>query len=75
MSLGHRIQAKLDKIPTTLNLDNNQKELIKPIIAEQNTKIIVTRSQRMANNVNDLTNEDRKALMQKRPEEKTATNK
>ena len=65
----------LDKIPTTLNLVTSQKELIKPIIAEQNTKIIVLRSQRMANNVNHLTNEDRKALMQKRSEEKTATNK
>ena len=40
MSPGHRIEAMLYKIPTTLNLVTNAKELIKPIIMEHNTKII-----------------------------------
>lgn len=73
MSPEQRNQALLDKMTTELKLDANQQEQIKPIIAEQTAKLQAMRDQRMANNAKELTSEERKALMQKRNEEKTAT--
>lgn len=73
MSPEQRNQALLDRITTELKLDANQQEQIKPILAEQTAKLQAMRDQRMANKAKDLTSEERKALMQKRTEEKTAT--
>ena len=73
MSPEQRNQALLDRMTTELKLDANQQEQIKPIIAEQGAKLQAMRDQRMANNAKELTSEERKALMQKRKEEKTAT--
>lgn len=73
MSPEQRNQALLDKMTTELKLDASQQEQIKPIIAEQTAKLQAMRDQRMANNAKELTSEERKALMQKRNEEKSAT--
>lgn len=73
MSPEQRNQALLDRMTTELKLDANQQEQIKPIIAEQSAKLQAMRDQRMANNAKELTSEERKALMQKRQVEKTAT--
>ena len=73
MSPELRNQAQLDKMTTELNLDAKQQEQIKPIIAEQTAKREAMNAERMANNSKELTREERKALMQKRNEEKTAT--
>lgn len=73
MSPEQRNQALLDKMTTELKLDASQQEQIKPIIAEQTAKLQAMRDQRMANNAKELTSEERKALMQKRNEEKAAT--
>lgn len=73
MSPEQRNQALLDRMTTELKLDANQQEQIKPIIAEQGAKLQAMRDQRMANNTKELTSEERKALMQKRNEEKTVT--
>ena len=73
MSPEQRNQALLDKMTTELKLDANQQEQIKPIIAEQTAKLQAMRDQRMANNTKELTSDERKALMQKRNVEKTAT--
>jgi Spy/CpxP family protein refolding chaperone len=54
-------------------LDTKQQEQIEPIIAEQTAKMQAMMDQRMNNNAATLTSEDRKAMMQKRNEEKTAT--
>jgi Spy/CpxP family protein refolding chaperone len=73
MSPEQRNQVLLDRMTTELKLDAQQQEQIKPIIAEQTAKMQAMRDQRMANNGKELTSEERKALMQKRNEEKTAT--
>lgn len=73
MSPEHRNQASLERITTELNLDNQQQEQIKPIIAEQFSKLQAMRDQRMATNGKELTSEERNVLMQKRKEEKAAT--
>lgn len=73
MSPEQRNQALLDRMMTELELDAKQQEQIKPIIAEQTAKLQAMRDQRMANNAKELTSEERKALMQKRQEEKAAT--
>ena len=73
MSPEQRNQALLDRMTTELKLDANQQEQIKPIIAEQSAKLQAMRDQRMANNSKELTSEERKALMQKRQEEKVVT--
>lgn len=73
MSPEQRNQALLDRMTTELKLDANQKEQIKPIIAEQTAKLQAMRDQRMANNAKELSGEEREALKQKRQEEKAAT--
>ena len=73
MSPEQRNQALLDRMTSELKLDANQQEQIKLIIAEQGAKLQAMRDQRMANNDKKLTIEERKALMQKRNEEKKAT--
>lgn len=73
MSPEQRNQVLLDKMTKELSLDAKQQEQIKPIIVEQAAKIKAMRDQRMANNATELTSEERKALMQQRKEEKTAT--
>ena len=73
MSPEQRNQALLDRMTTELKLDASQQEQIKPILAEQTAKLQAMRDQRMANNSKELTSEERKVLMQKRNEEKTAT--
>ena len=73
MSPEQRNQALLDRMTKELNLEAQQQEQIKPIIAEQTAKVQAMRDQRMANNAKDLTGDERKALMQKRNEEKAAT--
>lgn len=72
LSPERRNQALLDRMTTDLKLDAQQQEQIKPIIAEQTAKFQAIRDQRMANNAKELTSEERKALMQKRKEEKMA---
>lgn len=73
MSPEQRNQAQLDKLTTELKLDAKQQEQIKPILAEQTAKLQAMRDQRMAGNAKELTSEERKVLMQKRTDEKTAT--
>jgi Spy/CpxP family protein refolding chaperone len=73
MSPEQRSQAQLDKLTTELKLDAKQQEQIKPILAEQTAKLQAMRDQRIASNSKELTSEERKALMQKRTEEKAAT--
>ncbi|TRX20661.1 hypothetical protein FNW25_02235 [Flavobacterium franklandianum] len=73
MSPEQRNQVSLDRMTTELKLDANQQEQIKPIIAEQSAQLQAMRDQRMASNAKELTSEERKALMLKRNEEKTAT--
>jgi protein CpxP len=73
MSPEQRNQDLLDRMTAELKLDASQQEQIKPILAEQTAKLQAMRDQRMANNAKELTSEERKALMQKRTEEKTAT--
>jgi protein CpxP len=68
-----RSEAILAKMTTELKLDANQQEQIKPILAEQTAKLQAMRDQPMTNKAKDLTSEERKALMQKRTKEKTAT--
>jgi protein CpxP len=73
MSPEQRNQDLLDRMTAELKLDVSQQEQIKPILAEQTAKLQAMRDQRMANNAKELTSEERKALMQKRTEERTAT--
>ncbi len=73
MSPEQRNQALLDRMTTELKLDTKQQEQIKPILAEQSAKLQAMRDQRMASNSKELTSEERKALMQKRTEERAAT--
>jgi protein CpxP len=73
MSPEQRNQALLDRMTSELKLDAQQQEQIKPIIAEQTAKLQAMRDQRMANNGKELTSDERKALMQKRNEDKMAT--
>lgn len=73
MSPEQRNQALLDRMTTELKLDASQQEQIKPILSEQTAKLQAMRDQRMGSNAKELTSEERKALMQKRNEEKTAT--
>ncbi len=73
MSPEQRNQALLDRMTTELKLDASQQEQIKPILAEQTAKLQAMRDQRMGSNAKELSNDERKALMQKRNEEKTAT--
>jgi len=73
MSPEQRSQAQLERLTTELKLDAQQQEQIKPILAEQTAKLQAMRDQRMANNAKELTSEERKAQMQKRTEERTAT--
>lgn len=73
MSPEQRNQALLDRMTTELKLDANQQEQIKPIIAAQGAKLQAMRDQRIANNAAALASEERKALMQKRKEEKMET--
>lgn len=73
MSPEQRNQALLNRMTKELNLDANQQEQIKPILAEQTAKLQAMRDQRMKDNAKEMTKEERKALMQKRNEEKTAT--
>lgn len=73
MSPEQRNQALLNRMTKELNLDANQQEQIKPILAEQTAKLQAMRDQRMKENAKEMTKEERKALMQKRNEEKTAT--
>jgi len=73
MSPEQRNQALLNRMTKELNLDANQQEQIKPILAEQSAKNQAMRDQRMAGNAKELTKEERKAMMQKRKEEKAAT--
>jgi len=73
MSPEQRNQALLERMTAELNLDANQQEQIKPILAEQTAKLQAMRDQRMKENAKEMTKEERKALMQKRNEEKTAT--
>lgn len=72
MSPEQRNKTQLDKMTAELNLDANQQEQIKPIIAEQAAKREAMNAERMANNSKELTSEERQALRQKRMEEKTA---
>lgn len=71
MSPEQRNQFLLDKMTKELNLDAQQQEQIKPILAEQNAKMHEMREQGMIGNFKELSKEERKALMQKRNEEKT----
>ena len=73
MSPEQRNQALLDRMTTELKLDAKQQEQIKPILAEQTAKLQAMRDQRMAGNSKELTSQERKVLMQKRTEEKAAT--
>lgn len=73
MSPEQRNQALLDRMTTELKLDTKQQEQIKPILAEQSAKLQAMRDQRMASNSKELTSEERKVLMQKRTEERAAT--
>ncbi len=73
ISPEQRNQALLDRMTTELKLDANQQEQIKPIIAAQGAKLQAMRDQRMASNAAALTSEERKALVQKRNEEKMET--
>lgn len=71
MSLEQRNQFLLDKMTKELNLDAQQQEQVKPIIAEQNAKFQGMRDQGTAPDFKEMSKEERKALMQKRNEEKT----
>jgi Spy/CpxP family protein refolding chaperone len=71
MSPEQRNQFLLDKMTKELNLDAQQQEQIKPIIAEQNAKMQEMREQGRASGFQDISKAERKALMQKRNEEKT----
>jgi protein CpxP len=73
MSSEQRNQALLDRMTTELKLDAKQQEQVKPILAEQTAKLQAMRDQRMAGNSKELTSQERKVLMQKRTEEKAAT--
>ncbi len=71
MSPEQRNQFLLDKMTKELNLDAQQQEQIKPIIAEQNAKFQGMIDQGTAPDFKNMSKEERKALMQKRNEEKT----
>lgn len=71
MSPEQRNQVLLDKMTKELNLDAQQQEQIKPIIAEQSAKMQEMREQGRASGFQEMSKEERKALMQKRNEEKT----
>lgn len=71
MSPEQRNQVLLDKMTKELNLDAQQQEQIKPIIAEQSAKMQEMREQGRASGLQEMSIEERKALMQKRNEEKT----
>jgi Spy/CpxP family protein refolding chaperone len=71
MSPEQRNQFLLDKMTKELNLDAQQQEQIKPIIAEQNAKMQEMREQGKVVDFKEMSKEERKALMQKRNEEKT----
>ncbi len=73
MSPEQRNQALLDRMTTELKLNASQQEQIKPILSEQTAKLQAMRDQRMGGNAKELSSDERKALMQKRNEEKTAT--
>ena len=73
MSPEQRNQALLDRMTTELKLDAKQQEQIKPILVEQTAKLQALRDQRMANNSKELTSDERKAMQQKRQEERAAT--
>ena len=73
MSPEHRSQALLDRMTKELNLDAKQQVQIKPILAEQTAKLHGMRDQGMAADFKEMSKEERKALMQKRAEEKAAT--
>eukprot|EP00731_Ephydatia_muelleri_P033036 g33036.t1 len=73
MSPEQRNQALLDRMITELKLDAKQQSKLKPILAEQTAKLQAMRDQRMATNAKELTSEERNAFMQKRREEKAAT--
>lgn len=66
-------QAVLDKMTTELNLDANQQEQLKPILAEQTAKREAMQGERMGNNSKKMTDEEREAFKQTRKEEKIAT--
>lgn len=70
MSPEQRTQALLDRMTKELNLDAQQQEQIKPILAEQAAKLQGMRGQGMAGDFKEMSKEERKALMQKRQEEK-----
>ena len=71
MSPEQKNQVVLDQMTKELNLDAQQQEQIKPIIAEQSSKIQGMRDQGTAPDFKEMSKEERKALMQKRNEEKT----
>lgn len=72
MSPEQRNQVLLDQMTKELNLDEKQQEQIKPIIAEQTAKLQEMKAQGKSADFKEMSKEERKALMQKRNEEKTA---
>lgn len=72
MSPEQRNQVLLDQMTKELNLDAKQQEQIKPIIAEQTAKLQEMKGQGKSADFKEMSKEERKALMQKRNEEKTA---
>ena len=73
MTPEQRNQASLDRMTTELKLDAKQQEQIKPILAEQTAKLQAMRDQRMSGGAKEMTADERKAMQQKRQEERTVT--
>ncbi|HQF48473.1 hypothetical protein C3L50_13420 [Flavobacterium alvei] len=73
MTPEQRNQASLDRMTTELKLDAKQQEQIKPILAEQTAKLQAMRDQRMNGGAKEMTADERKAMQQKRQEERTIT--
>nr|WP_315196204.1 hypothetical protein [uncultured Flavobacterium sp.] len=69
-----RSQAQLDKLIKELSLNPQQQEQIKPILAEQTTKMDALRAERMGGNSKEMTAEERDVFRAKRQEDRKATN-
>lgn len=68
-----RAEARLKAMTKELSLDASQQEQMKKIIAEQATKMEAMRAKRMENKDAKPSKEERKAMMEKLKEERTAT--
>jgi Spy/CpxP family protein refolding chaperone len=72
MSPEQRNQAMLDKLTKDLSLTPQQQEQIKPILADQSSKMEAMRTERMGGNAKEMTPEERDAFRAKRQEERKA---